>query len=141
MLGWCGIRPDRGRTQVGRPRLHWAVPGAGFGGPLEHGRDLGHRDDIEIQGCRAGRLDPLGAVAAHQAQQPVDGAHPGPRQRVIEDPVRRRSRRPARGGAGGDEAVQIPQRVAELVLGQIGGVGVPTAGRLAGVDLDQHPRW
>ena len=30
-------------------------------------------------------VDAVSAVAAHQAQQPVDGAHPGPGQRVIED--------------------------------------------------------
>jgi hypothetical protein len=40
---------------------------------------------------------------------------------------------------GGDEAVEVAQGVAGLVLGQVLGVGDPPAGSLAGVHLDQLP--
>jgi len=40
---------------------------------------------------------------------------------------------------GGHELVEIPQGVAGLVLGQVVGVGDPTARSLAGVGLDQLP--
>jgi hypothetical protein len=41
-------------------------------------------DDLGVEGAAAGVIDGLGAVAAHQPQKPVDLAHLGPRQRVLE---------------------------------------------------------
>ena len=72
--------------------------------------------------------------------EPVDGAHPGPGQRVVEDPFGvDPDVRPVR-GARGDQPGQVPQRVPGLLCGQIRTVGGPATGWLPGMGFDQPPR-
>ena len=85
----------------------------------------------------AGGLDRAGAVAADQAEQPVDGAHPGPGQRVVQQPLGVDPDVRPVPGADRDQPGQVPQRVAGLVLGQVVAVGGPATGRLPGMGLDQ----
>jgi hypothetical protein len=41
-------------------------------------------DDLGVPGAPAGIVDGVGAVAAHQPEEPVDLAHLGPRQRMLQ---------------------------------------------------------
>src|SRR5664279_6367894 len=82
----------------------------------EHRSDLGHGDDVEVQRRAAGGVDWSGTVAADQAQEPVDGPHPGPRQRVIEQPVGVDANVLAVPGRGGPEPVEVTHRVTDPCL-------------------------
>ena len=87
----------------------------------------------------AGGFDPLGTPLLHQAQQGVDLAHLGPRQRVVQQ----RRRVGADGGSvvgASREMVDVAQGVDGLLGRQVGGVGDRPPGRLAGMDLDSWPR-
>ena len=95
--------------------------------------------DVEVQRACAGGLDRSGSVAADQAQPPVAGAHPGPGQRVIEEPfgidpdvlpMRR---------TDADQRRQVPQRIPGPLDGQIGRIGRAVARTLPGMGLDQLP--
>ena len=76
-------------------------------------------------------------MAADQTEQPVDLAHLGPGQRVVQQ----------RGGVGADmlavpggasgQGVQVAHGVGGHLAGQVGRVGAPASGFLAGVDFDQ----
>jgi hypothetical protein len=101
-----------------------AWPGLLFPGAGEHPFDQSDVDRLGVQGAPAGRLDPVGAVAADQAEQPVDLAHLGPGQRVVEHRGGVGANGGAvRGGAAG-QRVDIAQRVGGGLGGQIGRVGV-----------------
>lgn len=57
-------------------------------GLLEHPGDQGDVHDVELQRAGAGGVGRRRAVGADQAQQPVDGAHPRPGQRDVQQPGR-----------------------------------------------------
>ncbi len=96
-------------------------------------------DDLDLECLRAGEVGLLGAVAPRQPEQPIDLAHLGPGQRVLEDcfGVGADVRAVARGAPG--EPVEVAQRVGRDLIGQVSGVGVPATGLLAGMDLEQLP--
>ncbi len=56
-----------------------------LGGALEHPADERDVEGLGLGGPGAGALDPLGPPLLDQAQQRVDLAHLGPRQRVVEE--------------------------------------------------------
>lgn len=129
---------DHGRTGWLTARPPGQCRGCALGGAFQHGGDPVDRDDVEVQRECTGSIDAVGTVAAHQSLETIDGAHPGPGQRIIEDafgvnpdvgPVCSTRR---------DQPRQVPQRVADLVLGQIISVGAAAAWRLAGMDLHQR---
>ena len=80
-------------------------------------------------------FDAVGAVAAHQALEPVDGAHPGPGQRVVEDAFGVDPDIRAVCGARGDQRGQVPQRVTRFVFREISAVGAAATRRAGGDGL------
>ena len=50
----------------------------------EHAVDQPDADRFGVHGALAGVIDALGAVAAHQPEQPVDLAHLRPGQRMLQ---------------------------------------------------------
>ena len=138
VLGWCefgGVAGEPGRLWHRRRRAVPVVVVSVARSSIE--AILRDGDDIEVQRQCAGGLDRLGAVAADQAVQPVDGAHPGPGQRVVEDALGVDPDVGAVRGAGGDQRGQVPHRVTGLVFGQVARVGAAAARRLAGMDFHQ----
>ena len=75
---------------MARTNREAAAAGVGISGSCspaaagQHAVDEPDVDDLGVQGAAAGVLDRVGAVAAHQPQQPVDLAHLGPRQRMLQ---------------------------------------------------------
>src|SRR4029079_7882573 len=110
-----------------------------LGGAFEHGGDLGDGDDVEVQRAPAGGVGRFGAVALHQAEQPVHLPHLRPRQVVVEEALGVDADVGAVPGGGADQPLQVAHRVGGLVGGQVGRVGGSAARRLARVRLDQLP--
>jgi hypothetical protein len=133
--GSRGIAGEPGRREPrGGPRRR---DGGVLGGLFEHGGDLGHRDDIEVQGPAAGGVRRCWAVAFDQPEQPIHLTHSGPGQIVIEQAFGVDADVRAVAGRGGDQPVQIAHRVAGLVRRQIRRVGGPGPGGLTRMSLDE----
>ncbi len=115
----------------------WCQGGQVFGGLGQHRGDLSDRDDIQLQGARAGGIHRVGAVLAHQPDEPVNGAHPRPRQRVIQDPLGIDPDVFTRVRAGGDQLGDVPQGVGAFLRRQVLRVGAPGSGFPCRVGLDQ----
>jgi len=133
---------------AGEPVALGVVAGAGRGGqhglltlpgPGQHRGDLRNRHDVEVRRPFAGGLERVGTVAADQAEEPVDRTHPGPGQRVVEQPLGiDPDVLPVR-GAGGDQPGQVPQRIPGILAREVLAVGGPPPGGCRGWVLTNRP--
>ena len=129
----AGVAGEPGRGDPGRGVAGLAAARSGLrgllpGALLHDGLDLGDADHVELQGRRAGLLNRVAAVGAGQADQRVDRAHPGPRQRRVQDPGSVDPDRLASGGSHLGKLVHVPA-----------GVDVG-AGRKSAASDDRPPR-
>src|SRR5215472_2546618 len=81
-----GVAGEAGTQDGGQAELTASFPSLVFEGALQHPLDADDVDHVELQGPAAGLLHALGSEALDQAEQPVDLAHPGPGQRVVQEP-------------------------------------------------------
>lgn len=75
-------------------------------------------------------------MAPREPEQPVDLAHQGRGQRVIQQGERVGTDVFAVAGGAAGQPVEVAQRVGRDLRGQVRGVGVATTGLLAGVNLE-----
>src|SRR5262245_801998 len=132
-----GVAGEAGTQDGGQAELAASFPALVFEGALQHPLDADDIDHVELQGPAAGLLHALGAEALDQAEQPVDLAHPGPGQRVVEES----------GGVDPDllpmtgglplQVLDVAHGVRPLVLGQVLGDGAPAARGLTRVFAEQ----
>ena len=148
--GSCGIsfvRPRAQRGAAGRSgwraadtgRAAGRAPGAAARAAAARARSRARRWTLSISAasavCTRG-VDAGVAIAAHQAEQGVGLAHPGPGQVPGQQGAGELAdgRAVALGPAG--QALDVAQGVDRLVDGEIGAIEGALAGRDAGVDLD-----
>ena len=106
----------------------------------QHPINESHVDRLGLEGLLAGRVDGLVAVAADQSEQPVDLAHFGPGQRMIQQRGGVGANVWAVGGGAAVQAIQIAQRVDGHIAGQIRRISVPVTGFLPRCTLISWPR-
>lgn len=94
-------------------------------------------DHLGVQGTPARVVDLLGAVAAHQPQQPVDLTHLGPRQRMLEHRCRVGADMGALGGCLALQGIQITHRIDRDLRGKIGRISMAATRGHDRMHLDQ----
>jgi hypothetical protein len=108
-----------------------------LGGPLEHAPDQADVDGLGLQCLGAGRVHSVGSPLLDQAEEGIDLAHLGPRQRVLQH--RRGIGTDGHAVAGGHplQPIEVSHGIDALVRGQVLDIGRASARRFAGMDLDQ----
>lgn len=114
-----------------------AVSAAGRGGAGEHAVDDPDVDDLGVQRPAAGLVDGVGAVAAHQPEQPVDLPHLRPGQWMFEHRRRIGADMSAVVECFALQRSQVPHRIGVELAGQVRRIGLPAARDDPGMDFDQ----
>src|SRR5262249_20876132 len=132
-----GVAGEAGMQDGGQAELAASFPSLVFEGALQHPLDADDVDHLELQGPAAGLLHALSAEALDQAEQPVDLAHPGPGQRVVEKPGRVDADLLSVTGGLPLQVLDVAHGVGALVLRQVLGDGAPAARGLTRVFAEQ----